>query len=45
MSGGDLPASAAYAVGPVKILLEAKADGNPQALRAGMSAVVTVRLK
>jgi membrane fusion protein (multidrug efflux system) len=30
---------------PVKILLEAKADGNPQALRAGMSAVVTVRLK
>ena len=31
--------------GPVKILLEAKADGNPQALRAGMSAVVTVRLK
>jgi len=30
---------------PVKILLDAKAAGNPQPLRAGMSAVVTVRLK
>jgi membrane fusion protein (multidrug efflux system) len=30
---------------PVKILLDAKATGNPQPLRAGMSAVVTVRLK
>jgi len=30
---------------PVKILLDAKAGGNPQPLRAGMSAVVTVRLK
>jgi membrane fusion protein, multidrug efflux system len=30
---------------PVKILLDDKAVGNPQPLRAGMSAVVTVRLK
>ena len=30
---------------PVKILLETKSTGNPQPLRAGMSAVVTVRLK
>jgi membrane fusion protein (multidrug efflux system) len=30
---------------PVKILLDAKADGNPRPLRAGMSAVVTVRVK
>lgn len=30
---------------PVKILLDKKAIGNPQPLRAGMSAVVTVRLK
>jgi membrane fusion protein (multidrug efflux system) len=30
---------------PVKILIDGKAVGNPQALRAGMSAVVTVRLK
>jgi membrane fusion protein, multidrug efflux system len=30
---------------PVKILLDGKAIGNPQPLRAGMSAVVTVRLK
>ena len=33
---------------PVKILLDAqegKAAGTPQPLRAGMSAVVTVRLK
>jgi membrane fusion protein (multidrug efflux system) len=30
---------------PVKILLDRKAAGNPQPLRAGMSAVVTVRLK
>jgi membrane fusion protein (multidrug efflux system) len=30
---------------PVKILLDGKAVGNPQPLRAGMSAVVTVRLK
>jgi membrane fusion protein (multidrug efflux system) len=30
---------------PVKILLNSKAVGNPQPLRAGMSAVVTVRLK
>lgn len=33
---------------PVKILLdtpESRATGNPQPLRAGMSAVVTVRLK
>jgi membrane fusion protein (multidrug efflux system) len=30
---------------PVKILLDSKAVGNPQPLRAGMSAVVTVRLK
>jgi membrane fusion protein (multidrug efflux system) len=30
---------------PVKILLDSKAAGNPQPLRAGMSAVVTVRLK
>jgi membrane fusion protein, multidrug efflux system len=30
---------------PVKILLDAKSRGNQQPLRAGMSAVVTVRLK
>jgi membrane fusion protein (multidrug efflux system) len=30
---------------PVKILLDGKTVGNPQPLRAGMSAVVTVRLK
>jgi membrane fusion protein (multidrug efflux system) len=30
---------------PVKILLDKKGVGNPQPLRAGMSAVVTVRLK
>jgi membrane fusion protein (multidrug efflux system) len=30
---------------PVKILIDGKAVGNPQSLRAGMSAVVTVRLK
>jgi membrane fusion protein, multidrug efflux system len=30
---------------PVKILLDGKTAGNPQPLRAGMSAVVTVRLK
>jgi membrane fusion protein (multidrug efflux system) len=30
---------------PVKILLDPKPVGNPQPLRAGMSAVVTVRLK
>src|SRR5688572_11139040 len=30
---------------PVKILLDGKSVGNPQPLRAGMSAVVTVRLK
>jgi membrane fusion protein (multidrug efflux system) len=30
---------------PVKILLDGKSVGNPQSLRAGMSAVVTVRLK
>jgi membrane fusion protein (multidrug efflux system) len=31
---------------PVKILLDGKAAaGNPQPLRAGLSAVVTVRLK
>jgi membrane fusion protein, multidrug efflux system len=30
---------------PVKILLDATQGGNPQPLRAGMSAVVTVRLK
>ncbi|HEU4368074.1 MAG TPA: HlyD family secretion protein [Methylomirabilota bacterium] len=30
---------------PVKVLLDAKATGNPQPLRAGMSAVVTVRLR
>jgi membrane fusion protein (multidrug efflux system) len=30
---------------PVKILLDPKGVGNPQPLRAGMSAVVTVRLK
>jgi membrane fusion protein, multidrug efflux system len=30
---------------PVKIVLEHNAGGEPQALRAGMSAVVTVRLK
>jgi membrane fusion protein (multidrug efflux system) len=30
---------------PVKILLDAKSAGNPQPLRAGLSAVVTVRLK
>jgi membrane fusion protein (multidrug efflux system) len=30
---------------PVKILLDGKTIGNPHALRAGMSAVVTVRLK
>jgi membrane fusion protein (multidrug efflux system) len=30
---------------PVKILLDQKGVGNPQPLRAGMSAVVTVRLK
>ncbi len=30
---------------PVKILLDDKAGGNPQPLRAGMSAVVTVRVK
>jgi membrane fusion protein (multidrug efflux system) len=30
---------------PVKILLERKEAGNPQSLRAGMSAVVTIRLR
>jgi membrane fusion protein, multidrug efflux system len=30
---------------PVKILLDGKTSGNPQPLRAGMSAVVTVKLK
>jgi membrane fusion protein (multidrug efflux system) len=30
---------------PVKILLDGSAVGNPQPLRAGMSAVVTIRLK
>jgi membrane fusion protein (multidrug efflux system) len=30
---------------PVKILLDGKVIGNPQPLRAGMSATVTVRLK
>jgi membrane fusion protein (multidrug efflux system) len=30
---------------PVKILLEQKEVGNPQPLRAGMSAVVTIRLR
>jgi membrane fusion protein, multidrug efflux system len=30
---------------PVKILLDGRTVGNPQPLRAGMSAVVTVRLK
>jgi membrane fusion protein (multidrug efflux system) len=30
---------------PVKILLDGKTIGNPQPLRAGMSATVTVRLK
>ncbi|MEX2146168.1 MAG: HlyD family secretion protein [Candidatus Rokuibacteriota bacterium] len=30
---------------PVKILLEEKEIGNPQPLRAGMSAVVTIRVK
>jgi membrane fusion protein, multidrug efflux system len=30
---------------PVKILLDGKSAGNPQPLRAGMSAVVTVKLK
>jgi membrane fusion protein (multidrug efflux system) len=30
---------------PVKILLEEKEVGNPQALRAGMSAVVTIKVK
>jgi membrane fusion protein, multidrug efflux system len=30
---------------PVKILLDGKTVGNPHSLRAGMSAVVTVRLK
>jgi membrane fusion protein (multidrug efflux system) len=30
---------------PVKILLDGKSNGNPQPLRAGMSAVVTIRLK
>ena len=30
---------------PVKITLDGKTVGNPQPLRAGMSAVVTVRLR
>ena len=30
---------------PVKILLDQKEVGNPQPLRAGMSAVVTIRLR
>jgi membrane fusion protein (multidrug efflux system) len=30
---------------PVKILLEGNANGNPHTLRAGMSAVVTVRVR
>jgi membrane fusion protein (multidrug efflux system) len=30
---------------PVKVLLDGSAAGNPQPLRAGMSAVVTVRIK
>ena len=30
---------------PVKIVLDSKSVGNPQALRAGMSAYVTVRTK
>jgi hypothetical protein len=30
---------------PVKILLDKKSVGDPLSLRAGMSAVVTVRLK
>jgi membrane fusion protein (multidrug efflux system) len=30
---------------PVKIRLDAKEVGNPQALRAGMSAVVTIKVK
>jgi membrane fusion protein (multidrug efflux system) len=30
---------------PVKILLDGTSVGNPQPLRAGMSAVVTIRLK
>jgi membrane fusion protein (multidrug efflux system) len=30
---------------PVKILLERKEAGQPQPLRAGMSAVVTIRLR
>jgi membrane fusion protein (multidrug efflux system) len=30
---------------PVKILLDEKEVGNPQPLRAGMSAVVTIKVK
>jgi hypothetical protein len=30
---------------PVKILLDAHDVGNPQPLRAGMSAVVTIRTR